>query len=127
MVRFFEILEEKLNVASKEISGKGKEELIELIAQTFEIVRSERFNAGLKSAVKRTMVAGEATESLTLLNLEITFYNTRYEEDSYGGEEAIDNGKTVKDSIEDLIKLPEWIKKVLKVLNEILSIVKTII
>ena len=36
---------------------------------------------------------------------------------------ALEQAKTIKDSLEELLGLPEWMKRMLKVLNELLTIV----
>jgi hypothetical protein len=38
--------------------------------------------------------------------------------------DALGSGETVKDSIEGFFELPRWLKKILKVLNELLSIIR---
>lgn len=61
------------------------------------------------------------------LSLEMEYFNNRVTaDDSYlSSKEGIENGQTVKDSLEDLFgDIPNWIKKALKIINEILSLVK---
>jgi hypothetical protein len=41
-----------------------------------------------------------------------------------GVDNALEAGGTVKDSIEELFDLPKWLEKVLKVLNELLSLIR---
>ena len=36
---------------------------------------------------------------------------------------ALEEAKTIKDSLEDLLNLPDWLERMLKVLNELLKIV----
>jgi len=37
---------------------------------------------------------------------------------------GLESGKTIKDSIDDVVTLPRWVRKLLKVLNELLSLVR---
>jgi len=51
--------------------------------------------------------------------------NNRSVSDQYDAiVDAANTGQTVKDSIHDLIKLPKWLEKLLKILNELLSILR---
>lgn len=38
--------------------------------------------------------------------------------------EALGAGKTIKDSVEKLFELPRWLKRLLEILNELLSIIR---
>ena len=70
-----------------------------------------------------------------LLEREIKFFNELIANSrGYGGEismteeevnDGLGAGETIKDSFEDLLdNLPEWVKKLLRILNELLSIIR---
>ena len=58
--------------------------------------------------------------------LELQYVNANLAEDGNGSERDVGDAKTAKDSLEDLLGswLPDWMKKSLKVLNEILSLAR---
>jgi len=58
--------------------------------------------------------------------LELQYVNANLTEDVDGSERNVDDAKTAKDSLEDLLGswLPDWMKKSLKVLNEVLSLAR---
>lgn len=67
--------------------------------------------------------------ALRLLQRELQFFIARKGEYEEGGKEddldALDAGQTIKDSAEDLIKkLPRWLRHLLKILNELISIIR---
>lgn len=67
--------------------------------------------------------------ALQLLQRELQFFVAWKGEYEEGGKEddldALDAGQTIKDSAEDLIKkLPRWLRHLLKILNELISIIR---
>ncbi len=59
-----------------------------------------------------------------LLIQEMKLFNAMHGEDSNSDTgKALGDAATVKDSIEQILDLPDWIKKALKILNELLSLV----
>ena len=66
---------------------------------------------------------GEDLFVVDALTRELQFFNHLATEDAGG--DSIAAGETVKTSFENLLqKLPDWIKKPLKILNEILQLIK---
>jgi hypothetical protein len=62
---------------------------------------------------------------LEALTAELRFFNDLVDNEGAGSGEAPDAAATVKESFEEVLnQLPEWIKKLLKILNEILSLVR---
>jgi hypothetical protein len=60
---------------------------------------------------------------------EMKYFNEIAEANIAEGEDAhpegpLEAGQTVKESIEELVHLPEWVKKILKILNELLSLIR---
>ena len=125
---FFINLEESISKAlKKERNSKARTKLGELSKACFKIIKTEGFYNCIVNSVDE-MTKNEQ-KSIQLLQLEIEYFNIKCEgeEDGFSTEDGITNGKTVKDSIEKLFSMPKWAKKVLKVLNELLSIVKTLV
>jgi hypothetical protein len=57
--------------------------------------------------------------------LSYVFFNELVEDAGAGSGETPDAAATVKESFEDILDdLPDWFKKFLKILNEILSLVR---
>lgn len=126
-----------------ELSGlrlKAKKELVELISQTFNSLPGNEVEDAVQTSI--LSISDSDKNALYLLGLEMKYFNARYQDINNAevrgnGDEAndieevrggLDNAGTIKDSFEKLVKkLPGWIKKILKILNEILKIVKTVL
>ena len=115
----------------KKIGDEAKKHLNELISLTFGKV--EENSKGLNVLGNYFMITNEI-EIAKLIELELDYFNTRFSENNYSFDDVsylndfIDNGMTIKDSLEDFLKnLPNWLKKILKIINEILGIAKTLI
>ena len=69
-------------------------------------------------------LAGENQDVANALMAELAFFNARYSKFEPDAK-TVEDAKTVKDSLEQLLKkwLPEWVKRALKLLNELLSLV----
>ncbi len=64
-----------------------------------------------------------------LLAEEMAYFNGRFSALGASNPEdeidsGLESGKTIKDSIDDVVTLPRWVRKLLKVLNELLSLVR---
>jgi hypothetical protein len=125
--KFFQTLRTVVNDRLKSMEiHRGKEKLNQLSDEVFEHVLSENTFKEFRLAIEGDRIYAEAAYNLLFTELE--YYNSRYSRESDNTEmpinEAggIEDGKTVKDSIEEIFKLPKWLKKLLKVLNELLSL-----
>ena len=58
----------------------------------------------------------------TSLEAELRFFNHKYS-NNLDDRNATDDAETVKSSLEEVLDLPGWLKKILKVLNELLSLI----
>ncbi len=57
------------------------------------------------------------------MHRELEFFNAAHSNNRDADEEA-DDGDTIKTSIEGIFQIPDWLKKRLKFLNEILKILR---
>ncbi|MCC9167982.1 hypothetical protein [Pontibacter harenae] len=129
---FFRNLQGFINIkVESEKHNEARQKLEDLVLDCFAHINTA---PGIKSSVIDSIIdsiddlSEKEQKAIVLLKMEIEYYNLKCKgENKYSAKDGIENGKTVKDSIEDLFSLPEWVKKILKVLNEILSIVKTIV
>jgi hypothetical protein len=125
--KFFQTLRTVVNDRLKSVEiHRGKEKLNELSNEVFEHVLGKDALKSFRGAIENYPVDAEAAYNLLFIELE--YYNSRYNMGADNTEApvnetgSIEDGKTVKDSIEEIFNLPNWLKKVLKVLNELLSL-----
>ena len=57
------------------------------------------------------------------LEAELKFFNQKYRNNNNLDDRAAKDAETVKSSLEEVLDLPGWLKKILKVLNELLSLI----
>lgn len=128
-----QFLEDIFQAAELKAKSKGqaayKDYLIPLLKEIVDDLKEDK--SGLSKALREEINGDEASEQvLSYLRKEFTFFKNlikqvKADQDANGVDDAIDAGKTIKDSFENLIKkLPERWKKILKVLNEILNLLK---
>ena len=81
-------------------------------------------SAGSDISEALKMLARENQGVANALMAELAFFNARYSKFEPDAK-TVEDAKTVKDSLEQLLKkwLPEWVRKALKLLNELLSLV----
>lgn len=99
-------------------------ELQRLLADVLGTLSNETGVAAMREAAKAE--EREDPHVIDCLTRELSYFN-RLVEDEYaqGSDEAVEVGKTIKDSVEKLIgKLPKPLKRLLAILNELLSFVK---
>ena len=119
-------------VCERKVKEKGDRNylpLLELLGQVITDIKSDQGQNEISSVIAE--LSEEDEKIATYLIQEMSFFNnlvrnTNGGSDSDGLDKSIGAGQTIKDSIEGLFKIPEWLKKILKVLNELLSIVKGI-
>ena len=132
-----QFLDDLVQAARLKAESKGqaayRDDLIPLLEVIVRDLKED--NSYLRVALQGEIDEDKTSESvLRYLRKEFTFFEklikqvkTDQEEDNDddGVDDAIDAGKTIKDSFEKLIKkLPERWRKILKVLNEILNLLK---
>ena len=128
---FFSNLEHLIRIKiEKETYREAQYKLAALSAGCFTQIRNSHLSKGIVGLIAET--ESNEIEVTRLLKLELEYFNLKYGNDNlneYSVDEGIENGETVKGSLEDFfkLKLPNWAKKTLKILNEILGIVKTIV
>ena len=110
------------------------QELDDLLNRVIKALMSGEAMSAVQHAVDTTNRSSDGDQLTTFLGDELKFFNnlitgygaamgnkTLSEEDA---DEALGAGKTIKESFEHLLDdLPGWIKKILKVLNELLSLI----
>lgn len=109
-----------------------RERARQLASALFEQLRSDDALLAMKHAFAqlksgRDLPSGKGEAAHALLVAEIEFFAGVYANpDREGGDRAFDDAGTVKDSIEDILRkwLPEWLEKPLKILNELLRLLR---
>lgn len=108
--------------------------LSDLLDRVIESLLKEDAMSAVAHAVDTENRSTDGQQITTFLGDELRFFNdlvTSYdtamgktELSESDADEALGAGKTIKESLEDLLEsLPKWIKKILKVLNELLSLI----
>jgi hypothetical protein len=92
-----------------------------LLNHVSETLRSADTAKALETGISR-----EDPRIIDALTREMQFFNALAAPGrSCGTKEALDAGGTIKGSIEDLLdNLPGWLKKILKILDEIIDLIK---
>ena len=113
------------DVAQRELvrrnSQAGYSELGELLEKVIADILGNQGLAQMQAAVKREM--SKDKDVVTYLLHELNFFNAAHEAGRDAEDEA-DDGDTIKTSIEKIFEIPDWLKKRLKILNEILKILR---
>jgi hypothetical protein len=99
---------------------RRRDRLSPLVENTFDLLLGQRALKEIESAAIKVNV-----EPLKLFQQELEIFNSSIEDDDYDLDEAMDDGEQAKGSAENIFnKLPKWLKDVLKVLNEILKMIR---
>lgn len=113
------------DVAQRELvrrnSQAGYSELGELLEKVIADILGNQGLAQMQAAVEREMSEDEVV--VKYLQHELNFFNVAHEAGRDAEDEA-DDGDTIKTSIEKIFEIPDWLKKRLKILNEILKILR---
>jgi len=120
---FFGLLIKQAKVASKrKLSPEASKQLNRLLGKIQREITSRRALTGMNEAVTSETLNPDDHKIIGYLVHEMELFKT-ISKDSKDGS-AVSTGKSIKDSVEKLVKLPKWLKKLLGVLNELLSIVQ---
>lgn len=126
-----DLCEHKLDSPTRDNYGQ----LRGLVNDVIDELQSDDAMEAVRNAVKTADRNPDNKKVNAFLERELKFFNSLIAESrnydtkitlsEVETDEALGAGKTIKDSFEEQIeKLPDWIKKILKVLNEILSILR---
>ena len=102
---------------SRRHTGQRRTELQQLLDDVTDKLRSERAVSAIEEAW-RNLDGDVASLLLRELSLITTMHEGRNSKDER------DDVSTGKESIEDILALPDWLKHLLRILNEILALVK---
>ena len=114
-------------VAASQIKLKKQDATLEqLLRETIAALQEDDALTQIELAADRTYKS--APKAAMLLQKEFSYITEkslgRVVSDAAEGDEALEDAKTGKDSLEDILEdIPGWLKKLLKVLNEILSLI----
>ena len=96
-----------------------------------EVIQDIVSNKGVNAIVDAVFILPQTdTKYIKYLIQEMDIYNEIVQGENQNAfnvrkiDTGLEAGKTIKDSIEKLIKLPSWLKKSLNIVNELLSIIK---
>ena len=95
----------------------------------FDLLVSSRVRSAVDRAVDSMTRLPDERPIVDLLAEEMAYFNGRFSALGASSPEdeidsGLESGKTIKDSIDDVVTLPRWVRKLLKVLNELLSLVR---
>ena len=125
-------------VCEKKISERDDskfKELESIVTDVINEISSERAQTTIQQATEDRALSHDDKVAIGFLVCEMKFFNGFFQEGQQGygkssivlslkTDEALGAGKTIKDSVEKVIKLPQWLKKLLSVLNELLSLIR---
>jgi len=100
----------------------------DLLHKVIKEIVSERGMRYMKKAV-RFKIRGNI-QHINYLSSEMEIFNNIVQNNRNANlkvediDKGLETGKTIKDSIEGLFKIPVWLKKTLDILNELLSIIR---
>ena len=114
-----EVLEKQLR---RRNSRPGDAHLNSLLEGVISDITSPRGISEMEEAVG--IASLEDADSVSYMHKELLYFNEAYANGDGDAEEQSDDGDTIKSSIEELFRIPEWLKKRLKFLNELLKILR---
>jgi hypothetical protein len=133
-MKFLENLEELCRHRLRQPGRENYEELTSLLRNVISELQSDDAAKAMEYAIITAERNDDDKKIVGFLEDELKFFNNLVvsSRDDAGGltlnveatKDALGSGETVKDSIEGFFELPRWLKKILKVLNELLSIIR---
>lgn len=134
-MKFLENLEELCRHRLRQPGRENYEELTPLLRNVISELQSDDATRAMENAIVTAERNDDDRRIVVFLEAELKFFNNLVvssHDDDAGGltlnaeetKDALGSGETVKDSIEEFFELPRWLKKILKVLNELLSIIR---
>jgi hypothetical protein len=109
------------------LGGPYSRHLGPLLRKVVQELRGERASSEVRSAIDRAVAADGGDQMLRYLQPEIEFFLALSQgEAEEGDKKALGAAKTIKESMEKWLGrfLAPWVKRLLEVLNEILSLLK---
>ena len=133
-MKFLENLEDLCRHRLRQPGREDYEELTSLLRNVISELQSDDAAKAMEYAIVTAERSDDDNKIVGFLEDELKFFNNLIgsSRDDAGDltlnveatKDALGAGETVKDSIEDFFELPRWLKKILKVLNELLSIIR---
>lgn len=133
-MKFLENLEDLCRHRLRQPGREDYEELTSLLRNVISELQSDDAAKAMEYAIVTAERNDDDNKIVGFLEDELKFFNNLIgsSRDDAGDltlnveatKDALGAGETVKDSIEDFFELPRWLKKILKVLNELLSIIR---
>jgi hypothetical protein len=133
-MKFLENLEELCRHRLRQPERENYEELTSLLRNVISELQGDGAVKAMEHAIGTAERNDDDRKIVGFLEDELKFFNNLVvsSRDDAGGltlnaeatKDALGSGETVKDSIEGFFELPRWLKKILKVLNELLSIIR---
>lgn len=125
------VCEKKLNLEKYLFPKENKDMILNLLDDILNQLRSNEVKDILKKEKSKLREENKGDKIVSWIEKELKIFNSSVDddfsnrlEDSKHIDTRISQSKTIKDSIEKLFKLPGWLKKILDVLNELLSLIK---
>jgi len=125
------VCEKKLDLEKYLFPKENKDRILNLLDEVLTQLRTDEVEDLLKKEKAKLREEKNGDKIVSWLEKEIDIFNNSVDDDFSGPLEdpkhvdiRIGQGKTIKDSIDKLFKLPGWLKKILDVLNELLSLIK---
>jgi len=116
LINFKKIIEDKLDTRRK----RRRENFKPLIDKTFDLLLSRKALDEFELAA-----SGIDSKVILLYQSELEIFNSSIKDNDYDLDEAIDDGEQAKGSAEKIFdKLPKWVRDILKVLNEIIKMIR---
>lgn len=132
--KFLENLEELCRHRLRQPGRENYEELTSLLRNVIAELQSDDAAKAIDYAIVTAGRNDDDKRIVGFLEDELRFFNNLIVSsrndagdltlDVEATKDALGSGETVKDSIEDFFELPRWLKRILKVLNELLSIIR---
>jgi hypothetical protein len=123
--------EKKLDLEQSLFPKENRGNILSLLQEVLNQLRTEEVKGIIKDQHSELRREQNGDKISDWLEREIKIFNSCVDKDFSGRHKdpkLVDNrlsqGKTIKDSIDKLLKLPGWLKKILDILNELLSLIK---
>jgi hypothetical protein len=107
----------------KELGEDSGKRLEGLARGVIDQLKSDKCQSAMKEVVKDCY-----PETVELVNKELQFFNALVKEIQADGNDfikinfALNSASTIKGSVEEIFKLPRWLKNIFHILNEVLGI-----
>ena len=125
------ICAKKLELEKYLFPKENKDKILKLLNDVLNELQTDEVKNIINKEKRRLSEEKKGDKIVSWLETEIELFNSSVSDDFSGpfkdpkhANNRISQGKTIKDSIDRLFKIPGWLKKILDVLNELLGLIR---